>query len=74
MSSELVFVRKEVLPKLLKHPLALPFKYPVDAITEGIYPDYFLVSYPTSTPPTLVLLWCFFTSTFKIDNLKKNAI
>lgn len=43
MSSELVFVRKEVLPKLLKHPLALPFKYPVDAITEGIYPDYFLV-------------------------------
>ena len=44
MTKELQYVRKQIIPKLLKHPLALPFKYPVDAITEGIYPDYFMVS------------------------------
>ena len=71
MSSELVFVRKEVLPKLLKHPLALPFKYPVDAITEGIYPDYFLVSYPTSPPLPWSYCGAFLPALFKIDNLKK---
>jgi len=43
MTKELAYVRKQVIPKLLKHPFALPFKYPVDAITEGIYPDYFMV-------------------------------
>ena len=44
LTPELDHVRKHVLPKIMKHPLALPFKHPVDAITEGIYPDYFLVS------------------------------
>eukprot|EP00088_Acartia_fossae_P006288 TRINITY_DN12900_c0_g1_i1.p1 TRINITY_DN12900_c0_g1~~TRINITY_DN12900_c0_g1_i1.p1 ORF type:complete len:415 (-),score=99.92 TRINITY_DN12900_c0_g1_i1:73-1317(-) len=43
MTKELQYVRKHVIPKLLKNPMALPFKYPVDAITEGIYPDYFMV-------------------------------
>jgi len=43
MTKDLAYVRKQVIPKLLKHPFALPFKYPVDAITEGIYPDYFMV-------------------------------
>ena len=43
MTKELQELRKFVIPKLLKNPMALPFKYPVDAITEGIYPDYFMV-------------------------------
>ena len=43
MTKELQYVRKHVIPKLLKNPMALPFKYPVDAITEGIFPDYFMV-------------------------------
>jgi len=43
MTKDLLWVRKDLLAKILKHPCSLPFKHPVDAITEGIYPDYFMV-------------------------------
>ena len=52
MTPELTFVRKQLIPKLLKHPYSLPFKYPVDAIAEGIYPDYFMVGYSLSIQGT----------------------
>ena len=43
-SEELVFMKKKVVPFLLNHPYSGPFRYPVNAKAEGIYPDYFKVS------------------------------
>ena len=42
-SEELVFMKKKVVPFLLNHPYSGPFRYPVNAKAEGIYPDYFKV-------------------------------
>ena len=43
-TEELVFFKKKVIPFLLNHPYSGPFRYPVNAKAEGIYPDYFKVS------------------------------
>lgn len=43
LSPGLKFVKKKVLPALLSHPFAGPFRSPVNAKAEGIYPDYFKV-------------------------------
>jgi len=36
-------MKKKVVPFLLNHPYSAPFRYPVNAKAEGIYPDYFKV-------------------------------
>merc|ERR1712020_103754 len=40
-------MKKKVVPFLISHPYSGPFRYPVNAKAEGIYPDYFkLVTRP----------------------------
>lgn len=43
ITPELKFMRRKVLPALLSHPFSGPFRCPVNAKKEGIYPDYFKV-------------------------------
>ena len=43
LTEELLFMKKKVVPFLLNHPYSAPFRYPVNAKAEGIYPDYFKV-------------------------------
>ena len=43
LTEELLFMKKKVVPFLLNHPYSGPFRYPVNAKAEGIYPDYFKV-------------------------------
>ena len=43
LTEELAFMKKKVLPLLLTNALSGPFKLPVNAKAEGIYPDYFKV-------------------------------
>ena len=43
LTQDLLFMKKKVVPFLLNHPYSAPFKYPVNAKTEGIFPDYFKV-------------------------------
>ena len=50
LTEELAFMKRKVVPFLLNHPYSGPFRYPVNAKAEGIYPDYFKVG----MAPTLV--------------------
>jgi len=43
LTEDLAFMKKKVLPALFSHPYIAPFKSPVNAKAEGIYPDYFKV-------------------------------
>jgi len=43
LTEDLAFIKKKVLPALFSHPYILPFRSPVNAKAEGIYPDYFKV-------------------------------
>jgi len=43
LTEDLAFVKKKVLPALFSHPYIPPFRSPVNAKAEGIYPDYFKV-------------------------------
>ena len=43
LTEELAFMKRKVVPFLLNHPYSGPFRYPVNAKAEGIYPDYFKV-------------------------------
>ena len=43
MTEDLAFMKRKVIPFLLNHPYSGPFRYPVNAKAEGIYPDYFKV-------------------------------
>ena len=50
LTEELAFMKRKVVPFLLNHPYSGPFRYPVNAKAEGIYPDYFKVG---MAPPPL---------------------
>ena len=43
LTEELAFMKRKVIPFLLNHPYSGPFRYPVNAKAEGIFPDYFKV-------------------------------
>jgi len=43
LTEDLAFMKKKVLPALFSHPYIAPFRSPVNAKAEGIYPDYFKV-------------------------------
>lgn len=43
LTEDLAFIKKKVLPALFSHPYIPPFRSPVNAKAEGIYPDYFKV-------------------------------
>jgi len=43
LTEELSFMKRKVIPFLLNHPYSGPFRLPVNAKVEGIYPDYFKV-------------------------------
>lgn len=43
LTEELAFMKRKVIPFLLNHPYSGPFRLPVNAKAEGIYPDYFKV-------------------------------
>jgi len=43
LTEELSFMKRKVIPFLLNHPYSGPFRLPVNAKAEGIYPDYFKV-------------------------------
>ena len=43
LTEDLAFMKRKVVPFLLNHPYSGPFRYPVNAKAEGIYPDYFKV-------------------------------
>ena len=43
LTPELAFMKRKVIPFLLNHPYPGPFRLPVNAKAEGIYPDYFEV-------------------------------
>ena len=46
LTEELAFMKRKVIPFLLNHPYSGPFRYPVNAKAEGIFPDYFKVCIP----------------------------
>ena len=46
LTEDLAFMKRKVVPFLLNHPYSGPFRYPVNAKAEGIYPDYFKVGIP----------------------------
>jgi len=43
LSPALDYIQKRILPRIVRHPLARPFLQPVDAVKEGIFPDYYQV-------------------------------
>jgi len=43
LTDDLAFIKKKVIPALFSHPYIAPFRSPVNAKAEGIYPDYFKV-------------------------------
>jgi len=43
LTEELAFMKRKVVPFLLNHPYSGPFRYPVNAKAEGIFPDYFKI-------------------------------
>ena len=43
LTEDLLVMKKKVVPFLINHPYSGPFRYPVNAKAEGIYPDYFKV-------------------------------
>eukprot|EP00092_Neocalanus_flemingeri_P027712 GFUD01030081.1.p1 GENE.GFUD01030081.1~~GFUD01030081.1.p1 ORF type:complete len:384 (+),score=64.80 GFUD01030081.1:172-1323(+) len=43
LTEDLAFIKRKVLPALFSHPYIAPFRSPVNAKAEGIYPDYFKV-------------------------------
>jgi len=43
LTEDLAFIKKKVLPALFSNPFIAPFRSPVNAKAEGIYPDYFKV-------------------------------
>jgi len=43
LTEDLAFMKRKVVPFLLNHPYSGPFRYPVNAKAEGIYPDYFKI-------------------------------
>mgnify|MGYP001168427267 CR=1 FL=1 len=45
LTEELSFMKRKVIPFLLNHPYSGPFRLPVNAKAEGIYPDYFKVGH-----------------------------
>ena len=51
LTEELAFMKRKVVPFLLNHPYSGPFRYPVNAKAEGIYPDYFKVGNMATPPP-----------------------
>ena len=50
LTEELAFMKRKVVPFLLNHPYSGPFKLPVNAKAEGIYPDYFKVGMAPPLP------------------------
>jgi len=49
LTEELAFMKRKVIPFLLNHPYSGPFRYPVNAKAEGIFPDYFKVCIPPAS-------------------------
>jgi len=43
LTEDLAFIKKKLMPALFNHPYIQPFRSPVNAKAEGIYPDYFKV-------------------------------
>lgn len=43
LSPPLAYIQKKILPRIFRNPLARPFLRPVDAVKEGIFPDYYQV-------------------------------
>jgi len=43
LSPALEYIQKRILPRIVRNPLARPFLRPVDAVKEGIFPDYYQV-------------------------------
>jgi len=43
LSPALAYIQQRVLPRILRNPFARPFLRPVDAVKEGIFPDYYQV-------------------------------
>jgi len=44
LSPALAYIQQKILPRILRNPFARPFLRPVDAVKEGIFPDYYQVS------------------------------
>merc|ERR1712233_186993 len=43
LSPALAYIQQKILPRILRNPFARPFLRPVDAVKEGIFPDYYQV-------------------------------
>jgi len=43
LSPPLAYIQKKILPRIVRNPLARPFLRPIDAVKEGIFPDYYQV-------------------------------
>ena len=43
LTEDLLVMKRKVVPFLINHPYSGPFRKPVNAKAEGIYPDYFKV-------------------------------
>jgi len=43
LSPPLAYIQQRILPRILRNPFARPFLRPVDAVKEGIFPDYYQV-------------------------------
>lgn len=54
LTEQLTYVKKKLVLPLFSHPKSGPFQKPVNAIAEGIYPDYFRV---VETPMDLSTVW-----------------
>jgi len=54
ITEQLAYVKKKLVLPLFSHPKSGPFQKPVNAIAEGIYPDYFRV---VETPMDLSTVW-----------------
>ena len=63
LTEELAFMKRKVVPFLLNHPYSGPFRYPVNAKAEGIYPDYFKVGKGMAPPLSLPLHYSVQTKT-----------
>ena len=48
LTEDLQVMKKKVVPFLINHPYSGPFRNPVNAKAEGIYPDYFKVCIASS--------------------------
>ena len=64
LTEELSFMKRKVIPFLLNHPYSGPFRLPVNAKAEGIYPDYFKVGHRDTVTHIQIANSCHVTNVF----------